>query len=226
MRTLKFFIGILLAPLCYVAIRTWIDLVLELRPDRVSQVPPTTWGLLGGFLLWLVIFYSLPRPIRSYVLAHELTHALWGAFMGARVYNINVTGKGGSVQLSKTNFLIVLAPYFFPLYTILVIIGYTILCAFFDMRPYGPIWLSLVGLTWGFHLTFTTTTLMSHQSDIQEGGRLFSYTIIILFNIMGLCLWIVAIAPPTIELLETTFLGHLHAVCDRIGGGISRHWER
>ncbi|MFH0881198.1 MAG: hypothetical protein V2A34_15915, partial [Lentisphaerota bacterium] len=127
-------------------------------------------------------------------------HALWAALMGAKVSALKVSKKGGSVRLSKKNFLITLAPYFFPLYTVLVMAGYFILNLFFDLRLYEPFWLGLVGFTWGFHLTFTVTTLMEHQPDIHENGRLFSYAVIYLLNILGIGLWIVMVASPTLEI--------------------------
>ena len=214
MRILKFLIGLLLLPLCYVVARTLADLILGLKPESVDRLPLTFWGLVGGFVLWVFIYCLLPRPVRSYVLAHELTHALWGALMGARVSDLKVTGKGGSVRLSKTNFLIVLAPYFFPLYTVLVILGYYLLQARFDLRYYTPFWLALVGFTWGFHLTFTLSMLRQNQSDIEEGGKVFSYAVIMLFSLAGLCLWIVAVGSPTLETLDAAFSAHLRQVWD------------
>lgn len=211
MRLLKLLVGLLLLPFCYALARTVADLVLALRPPSVGDLPLSFWGLLGGFILWVFIYYALPRPVRSYVLAHELTHALWGALMGARVSDLKVTGKGGSVRLSKTNFLIVLAPYFFPLYTVLVILGFTLLHqAFFDLHYYIPFWLALIGFTWGFHLTFTISMLKQNQSDIEEGGKIFSYAVIVLFNLLGLCLWIIAVGEgPDLEMLEARFSSHL-----------------
>lgn len=219
MRLLKFLIGLVLLPFCYALARTLVDLVFALRPDAVGDVPLAFWGLLGGFILWVFIYYALPRPMRSYVLAHELTHALWGVLMGARVSDLKVTGKGGSVRLSKTNFLIVLAPYFFPLYTVLVIFGFFLLQTFFyDLHNYIPFWLALVGFTWGFHLTFTLSMLKQHQSDIEEGGKVFSYAVIVLFNLFGLCLWIVAVADkPTPQMFETQFGGHMAQLWDLAG---------
>jgi len=149
--------------------------------------------------LWVFLFFCLPRPTRSYVLAHELTHALWGWVMGANIKRLRVSKNGGSVTLTKSNFLITLAPYFFPLYTVLAILGYYFLSIFFDLRTYEPFWLGLVGLTWGFHLTFTITTLLQHQPDIRENGRLFSYALIYFMNVLGLCLWVVMVASSTLE---------------------------
>ena len=196
---MKLLLGVLLLPFCWAASRTLWILLAGLQPSTWGRVPFAVWTLAGGFAFWLAVYFCLPRMIRTYVLAHELTHALWGSLMGAKVSGLKVSRKGGSVQLSKKNFIIILAPYFFPLYTCLVILGYYLLSLFYDLRPYEPLWLSLVGMTWGFHLTFTVSTLMTHQPDIQENGRLFSYAFIYLMNILGISLWVVMVASPTLE---------------------------
>ena len=211
---MKTLLGLVLLPFCLAVSRTLYALIQAIHPSSVAAVSLSTWWLLGGFAFWVVLFFALPRPFRSYVLAHELTHALWGWVMGARVSRIRVSKNSGSVSLSKTNFLITLAPYFFPLYTVCVIIAHYALGFFFDLHTYEPFWLALVGLTWGFHLTFTITTLMVHQPDIREHGRLFSYAIIYLFNVLGICLWIVMVAAPTFEWLA-----------DRLGTDILTAWK-
>jgi hypothetical protein len=66
-------------------------------------------------------FFLLPKPMWIYVFGHELTHALWTWLFGGQVKKMKVTSKGGHVVISKTNFVIALAPYFFPLYVVLVV---------------------------------------------------------------------------------------------------------
>ena len=56
-----------------------------------------------------------------YVFGHELTHALWTWLFGGQVKKMKVSSSGGHVIISKTNFLIALAPYFFPLYAVIVV---------------------------------------------------------------------------------------------------------
>ncbi len=194
MRPLKWLIGLLLLPACVAVSRSLAGLVDALSGGTLHGISHSVWGLVLGFVLWLFIWLVMPRPVRTYVLAHELTHALWGMAMGAKVGGIKVSKKGGHVKLSRTNFLITLAPYFFPLYTVIVILLHIGLSALYDMSQYEPLWLGWVGLTWGFHFTFTLSTLRTHQPDIQEHGRLFSYTVIYLFNVLGICLWIVAVS--------------------------------
>ena len=195
----KFLVGLVMLPFCYAVSNSLVWLISSIQPSSYSNVPRSTWGLLFGFLFWIFLFFSLPRPVRSYVFAHELTHALWGWLMGARIKTFKISKKGGSVTLSRSNFVIALAPYFFPLYTVLTIIAYYLLSIFLDLSLYEPFWLGLVGLTWGFHLTFTIVTLMQHQPDIQENGQLFSYTLIYLLNALGIGIWIVSVASPTLQ---------------------------
>lgn len=194
---MKLLAGLLLLPFCAAVTRTVVGLVRSFPPAGASW-SPSWWGFVLGFGLWVVLFLCLPRPVKSYVFAHELTHALWGWALGARVGRFRVSARGGSVELSKSNFLITLAPYFFPLYAILVLVGYGLLSLWFDLRAYEPVAFGLLGLTWAFHLTFTLTTLRQHQPDIRIHGRLFSYGFIYLLNLLGIGLWIVGIGAPTL----------------------------
>ena len=161
-------------PLCVSISLTAVDLVTAAQTNGPAAVPASALALGGGYLLWLAVYFTLPKPYRTYVFAHELTHALWGALMGARIFKVSVTRHKGSVTLSKTNFLITLAPYFFPLYTVLAIVAYYALSIFYPLERYQLWWLGLVGFTWGFHFSFTVMSLMQRQSDIEAYGRLFS----------------------------------------------------
>jgi len=191
---LKLLIGLFLLPFCWAFSKVVFSLLQSLPAETSGW---TTWALPVGFAVSVLGFFLLPRPFRTYVLAHELTHAVWGMLMGAKVGKMKVGKTGGHVMLSKSNFIISLAPYFFPFYTGLVIALWYIAGAFFNLSAYEPWWLSAVGLTWGFHVTFTVYMLSQHQPDIQENGRLFSYTIIYLANLFFVALWIIVIGAPT-----------------------------
>lgn len=225
LRVLKFFIGILLLPICVAISHTVVSLVLAIEPARDVIIPPSALALLAGFALWLLVYFFLPRPARTYVLAHELTHALWGCLMGARIVDMKVHKDSGSVTLSKTNFLITLAPYFFPLYTFMVIIAYFVCSIFMNVEAHYLVWLGLVGLTWGFHITFTISTLLQRQSDIRQNGRLFSYTFIYFLNVLGIAFWIVLTSSATLEQMFR-FLAHdTEAVTLFSWGLVCRLWN-
>jgi hypothetical protein len=196
-RVLLFLVGLALLPLCVVATRTVISMLMAAQPDATLMFPPAAVAFAIGFFLWLAIFALLPTPLRAYILAHELTHALWALLMGAKVHRISVKKDSGYVSVSDTNILITLAPYFFPLYTVLVVIAYLFAGLLADMQPYYLIWVGLVGLTWSFHITFTLNALLIHQSDIKEYGYLFSYAFIYLMNMAGVALWLLAISSAT-----------------------------
>jgi hypothetical protein len=200
-KVLKFFVGLLLVPFCIAISQTLWELVTAIRPESDALFPAPAVALIAGLGLWLLLYTTLPRPVRSYILAHELTHALWGAMMGASIHSIKVSAERGAVTMSKNNFIITLAPYFFPLYTVLTVAAYYLLGMFFEVEKYHLFWLGAIGLTWGFHLTFTISALMQHQTDIHQHGRLFSYAVIYLCNVLGICLWVVTVSAVTLELL-------------------------
>lgn len=195
----RFILGVLLLPVCVAITLSIGDIIKELSPSANLFDMPIVLALFAGFLLWIILYYILPSPVRSYIIAHELTHALWATVMGADVFDMKIESDHGCVTVSENNFLITLAPYFFPLYTVIVIICYYICSVFFDVEQYTMIWLGLVGLTWGFHFTFTIATLLQKQTDIQLYGYIFSYTFIYILNVFGIGLWIVLVSSITLE---------------------------
>jgi hypothetical protein len=129
-----------------------------------------------------------------YVLGHELTHAVWAWLFGAEVRRLKVTSSGGHVMITKTNFLIALAPYFFPLYAVLVVAVFSIGHLIWDWRQFLPLFHLLLGAAYAFHVTLTAHILKTRQTDITEQGYLFSAVVIYLGNISVLLLGIPLIA--------------------------------
>jgi hypothetical protein len=191
---IKFLIAILVLPVCGGA-----GLAL-LKVLQLSGGADTAWiPFLAGAACWIVIFLLLPKPMWIYVFGHELTHALWTWLFGGRVKKMKVTGNGGHVIVSKTNFVIALAPYFFPLYAV-VVIGVFAVGHFFWGWP--PVWFHLcVGAAYAFHVTLTFYVLRTQQSDITSQGYLFSAVIIFLGNICVL-LFGIPLLTAKVHLLE------------------------
>ncbi len=189
-------LGLALLPLCAAMTRVLIGVMADAAHGaRFWEVPSPFWGLAIGFGLWLALYFLLPRPVRAYVLAHELTHAFWALLLGDRVGDLRVSRRGGSVRVSRRRFLVLVAPYFFPLYTLLTLAAYGIASLFGDPTPNAPFWMAAIGFTWGFHLTFTISMLAADQSDIRLAGALLAYTTIYLVNVAGVALWMAAITP-------------------------------
>jgi len=175
---IKFIIAVLLLLVCAgAALALWRVLLASFGVDTV-WVP-----LLAGATCWLVVLILLPKPMWIYVFGHELTHALWTWLFGGRVKKMKVTSSGGHVITSKTNFVIVLAPYFFPLYAVMVIMVFAVGHLIWDWRSY-LVWFHLaVGAAYAFHVTLTWHALKTRQTDITSQGYLFSAVIIFLGNV-------------------------------------------
>lgn len=81
-------------------------------------------------------------------------------------------------MVTKTNFLIALAPYFFPLYAVIIILIFLGVQQFRDLK-YHLVWFHLLaGAGYAFHLTLTWYVLQTRQSDITDQGYLFSWVVI------------------------------------------------
>ncbi len=174
----KLIIAIVLLPVCAGAARAlWLVL-------RAGYGADTVWvPLLAGAACWVVVFLMLPKPMWIYVLGHEFTHALWTWLFGGRVKKMKVTSSGGHVVISKTNFVIALAPYFFPVYAVIVIALFAIGHLIWDWHGYLVYFHIIVGAAYAFHVTLTFHVLQTRQSDITGQGWLFSGVVIFLGNV-------------------------------------------
>jgi hypothetical protein len=138
---------------------------------------------LAGAGCWLSIYLLLPKPMWAYVFGHELTHALWTWAFGGKVKKFKASSRGGHVVVTRHNFLIALAPYFFPLYAIAVMIVFWAGHSLFNWRNY-LVWFHLMlGAAYGFHITLTWHVLKNEQPDIADQGYFFSAVVIFLGNV-------------------------------------------
>lgn len=174
----KIFFGVLLIPFC-------IGFCWELgiTVTSIAYEPLVPYWFTGGFLGYLLIHFQFRRPILTYVVGHELTHALFAVLFGGSVKAFHASEKGGQVRITKSNFIITLAPYFFPLYS------FVSLAAFRISRAAGwhalePWFALLAGAAFAFHTVLTVVFLRADQNDIREHGAFFSYPLILLFNIV------------------------------------------
>ena len=154
---------------------------------------------------WVAVFFAgmwafgEPRPLRVYVFGHELTHAIWVWAMGGRVTRFQVRRDGGHIITDTNNFLIALAPYFSPLYSLAVIAIYGVVSLFYNVASFTPLLFGLLGLTWAFHMSFTLWMIPKGQSDLTYHGTFFSLVVIYLMNLL-LLLALLIIAAPEVTL--------------------------
>lgn len=187
----KFIFAIFLLPICGVLTQTFFTVFAHATVTQRLWVGEEFWFFSLGVVLWLIAFFGLPRPILIYVFGHELTHALWVWLMGGRVSRFRVGPDGGHVVTTKANFWIALAPYFFPIYSILTIAVYGGLSLFLNMQPYGRLLYAVIGVTWAFHFTFTCWMIPKNQTDLTDQGTFFSLVVIYLMNLFLLSVMLI-----------------------------------
>jgi hypothetical protein len=184
---LKLFAAVLLLPACAALTRSVWQLGRGLLAGGDSG--PAAAAFWAGYALWLAVFVVLPKPVRLYVLGHELTHALWALLMGAKVRGLRVRKTGGEVRTSKSNWLIALAPYFFPFYAMVFVAVFFLAHAIWNLQHQMHWLFFLLGLGWSFHVTFTLMTLLCvRQPDVQSQGMLFSAVTIYCMNLVVIAL--------------------------------------
>ncbi len=167
---------------------------------------PEFWFFSLGTILWTLAFsgsiwvFGRPRLLRVYVFGHELTHAIWVWMMNGKVSAFKVTREGGYILTDTHNVWIALAPYFYPIYSIVVVTVFGVVSIFYDISLYIPVMFGLLGVTWAFHMTFTIWMIPKGQSDLTHFGTFYSLAIIYILNLV-LLVGLLVLATP-----EVTFL--------------------
>jgi hypothetical protein len=210
-RFIKFVAGVLLLPVVWLLTQTFFTAFHRATVEQEFWRTAEFWFFALGAGLWTLWFigsmwlYGEPRPLRVYVYGHELTHAVWVWFCQGRVLKFEGWNRSGGYIITDThNFWIALAPYFYPLYSVVVILIYAGASLFLDvaaatgtfllLTPFQWLFL-LLGATWAFHLSFTLWMIPKGQTDLTYHGTFFSLVIIFLMNVVLLALFLVIAAP-------------------------------
>lgn len=170
-----------------------------LLPEFRGRGQNVLWVSLGS-LSWLMalclgkIFTGRMWGLRVYVLAHELTHLVWTFLSGGRGRLERVGPDGGAMVTDRTNLMIVLAPYFYPLLSVVVVMLAPLVNWAGEHYSVSKIWQVrfdcllywLVGFTLSHHYTFTLYVLPRGQTDFKYYGRVFSLALIWVMNVVVL----------------------------------------
>jgi hypothetical protein len=194
-RWVKFVVGLFLLPPAWILTQTFFTAFARATLHEAFWATEEFWFFALGLVIWLVAFLGLPRPLWVYVFGHELTHAIWVLLQGGRVSEFKITKQGGHILSDRINTWIALAPYFFPIYSLLVIALYGLAGLFWDMAPFRPVLYMLIGATWGFHFTFTLWMIPRGQTDLLYGGTFFSIVVIYILNLAVLAIFLIVASP-------------------------------
>lgn len=190
--------AILLLPVCWISLAAFFSLLAESAVKRGGWQSESYWFFGTGLAASLVAFAGFRRQLLLiYVTLHEFTHAIWVVLFGGKVRQILLADDGGEIHVSKSNFLIALAPYFFPLPVLGLLALRLAVGAVADLSGAERWFWGLMGAAWGFHAAYTLWMLPREQSDLTEHGVFFSAVIILLMNLL-LLTGIVCLADPAI----------------------------
>ena len=205
MKLVKLVLGLFLIPVSLLLVCAFVHSLILLQAPQRTEI-----FFLAGIISYLLLHILLYRPVFMHVMAHEFTHAVWTLIFGGKVSEFHVTGNGGNVKVSRTNFLITLAPYFFPLYTAVVLLQCLIIKKeFYDYAVF------LVGFTLSFHIILTVHSIMQKQSDFNESGALFSYSFVVFANILVIAGIFAAVSP---QFKFLSFLKDAHSILGGLVG--------
>ena len=181
-RIIKNLIGLFLIPLVSGAALSLFD-----TGEDFFRVNKNSFYFPIGIAVYIVIriFISmLGSSLMEFleVFYHELIHTFYSiiSFKGVRSFFAS-DSKGGEIEISKSNFVIELSPYFFPLFAL-------VFCGLkpFIVEEFQLYIIFLAGLGIGLHLSSVFHDFKFQQSDIERNGALFSFVIVLLLNIIFL----------------------------------------
>ena len=182
----KFVVGLFLLPLAWVLTKTFLQaFTTSLHHGLLAT---QSFGCFAaGAVLFGILYLIVPQKVLMipYVLGHEVTHALWVWIFGGKVADhFHVSLKGGHVLTDRVNTWIILAPYFFPIYSVLIVTLYGAASLAADLSTYRWLLFLLIGVTLAFHLVFTCLLIIKGQPDLHYGGSFFSLMVIYLINLL------------------------------------------
>jgi len=149
------------------------------------------WIVLGGALAYLLVHFFLRKPERFYLWGHEFSHLVLAKLFFRKIHQFHISSRnGGKVVMDRTNVMIDLAPYIFPLYSVGTGIAAMV---FRHVSPWVPdIYLAAASFLFTMHLLFSAEGFLTGQPDLRRSGRLFSAAVVLFF----LMLWIPCLMAP------------------------------
>lgn len=152
-------------------------------------------SLLAGLVFFIFSKTMMDPSVRTSMqtIAHEFTHTFFALLTFHKVSHIRIhpDDTGGEMSfMGKGNWLIIIAPYFFPLFCVIYM-------CFMYFLPTGFIFHFILGYFLGYHLDTVFSQIHPDQTDLKKVGYPFCFIFlpginlltigsILAFNIKGL----------------------------------------
>lgn len=175
-------------------------------------------GFAGYFVLWHTIFKRKMWGSWLPTFEHELAHAIFAWLTLHRVTDFHASwSKGGHIRYvgGKGNWLITIAPYFFPLFSLLVLGLYI-----FFPQLFGGYFQPIMGFVLGFQVCSTWGEIHREQVDLQQVGWPFVFCFLPTVNLLVYTWFLAVLQGETTAVVWGRFFEHFSSHVDLIYGMI------
>lgn len=178
---IKFIIGVAALPLAYGG-----TLAFYKNAVLISELAKRLDYFIWGIVIYVILHLLFYKPTYFYVLGHEAVHAGMAWIFGGKIKSFKVSEDGGAVKTDKSNFIIELAPYFIPIYAIIITAVYFVIASSYAIN--GALFVFLIGFALAFHIISTIEIMKIRQPDIVKSGYFFSIIMVYVINIIVIAL--------------------------------------
>jgi hypothetical protein len=170
--------------LLLVAIPSLAGYALALYVEVAAALDHSSHARLGlammpaGMILWLL----LGRFLRFFhVFEHEVTHLVTGLIFFIKPRQLVASESGGRMEMYGNNFIVSLAPYFVPLFSLVLMALMPLLDSTVSVYACG-----VLGLATGYHVITNLQEFSLQQPDIRSHGLVFSTLMCLWGNVIAL----------------------------------------
>jgi|JI10StandDraft_1071094.scaffolds.fasta_scaffold02882_9 hypothetical protein len=169
-----------------VALFAFGKLVLRCFSEPLDLLPLLA-GAIVLMLAWRQFRWFAWGASKVIVWEHELTHAIFAWLTGHKVLRQEwLNEDGGKIEfVGRGNWLITVAPYFFPTSAFLLLVPALLMP--FNFLPWSQL---ALGVALGFHLVSTYIETHRDQSDLKKLGWVFCWLFLPTANVIAVALLI------------------------------------
>lgn len=137
---------------------------------QFPYVSPHYLAMIAGFMFFFFSRTMMDSTMRQSMetIAHELTHAFFALLTFHKIGSVRVNpdDSGGAMSFEgQGNWLITIAPYFFPLFGFCVMIGVSI---YTHLAPTNYVINGILGFFVGYHLDTVGSQIHEKQTDLPK----------------------------------------------------------